>query len=417
MPTDKELLLLAAAVDGDLSPDQAKAVRRLLAADPSAARLFAELKADAARLKALPRRKAPAGTARRVMARVTALPVTTPVRKPAPRAAWVPFAVAASVLAAVAAGSFYFFAPPAQPHTDDLARHLPALPPDDPAAKEARGVAVAKPGADIDSAAVAKAGPDADIEVIPAPRPDVVVQVPPAVMPEPKDVFTVGEWIASKPLTFADVKLPTLVAGTEFDRRDVAALLEREFARDLPHRVDVFSKSPAVALEQLQAAARAGGVNLFTDALTAERMKLPAGFTFAVYLENLTPAELAAVFGELAKQANAQPRPDTILGAAHLIPAGATEQKEVKDLIGVEFAVAKAAKPAVGPAEPKPVSADTLAKVTAAVKKGEKAGVVVTFLPPNFRTGAAKSAEVKQFLEKRGERKPGTVPVLVVIRS
>lgn len=417
MPTDADLILLTAAVDGELTPAQAKAVRRLLAADPAAARLFAQLKADAARLKALPRRQAPAGTARRVMARVAALPAT-PARKPARPAAWVPFAVAASVLVAVAAGSFYFFAPPAQPHTDDLARHLPAPPPDDPAAKEARGVAVAKAasgGSTPDGVAVAKVGPDA--EVIPAPRPDVVAQVPPPAPPEPKDVFTVGEWIASKPLTFADVKLPTLVAGTEFDRRDVAAILEREFARDLPHRVDVFSQSPAVALDQLQAAAKAAGVTLFTDALTAERMKLPAGFTFAVYLENLTPAELAAVFGRLAKQANAQPNPDAVLGAAHLIPAGPTEQKEVKDLIGVEFATAKAAKPAVGPAEPKPISADTLAKVTAALKKGEKAGVVVTFLPPNFRTGAAKSAEVKQFLEKRGERKPGTVPVLVVIRS
>jgi anti-sigma factor RsiW len=416
MPTDPELLLLAAAVDGDLTPAQAKAVRRLLAADPAAARLFAELKADAARLKALPRRQAPAGTARRIMARVQTLPVT-PARKPARRVAWVPFAVAASVLVAVAAGSFYFFAPP-QPHADDLARHLPVPPPDDPAAKEARGVAVAKavpPGSAPDGVAVAKVGPDA--EVIPAPRPDVVVQVPPPAPTEPKDVFTVGEWIASKPLTFADMKLPTLVAGTEFDKQDVAAILEREFARDLPYRVDVFSKSPAVALDQLQAAAKAAGVNVFVDALTAERMKLPTGFTFAVYLDNLTPAELAAVFGRLAKQANAHPNPDTVLGLAHLIPAGPTEQKEVKDLIGVEFATAKAAKPAVGPAEPKPISADTLAKVTAAVRKGEKAGVVVTFLPPNFRTGAAKSAEVKQFLEKRGERKPGTVPVLVVIRS
>lgn len=417
MPTDPELLLLAAAVDGDLTPAQAKAVRRLLAADPAAARLFAELKADAVRLKALPRRQAPAGTARRIMARVQTLPVT-PARKPARRVAWVPFAVAASVLVAVAAGSFYFFAPP-QPHADDLARHLPALPPDDdPAAKEARGVAVAKTvsdGAAPEGVAVAKVGPDA--EVIPAPRPDVVAAAPPPAPPEPKDVFTVGDWIASKPLTFADVRLPTLVAGTEFDKQDVAAILAREFARDLPYRVDVFSKSPAVALDQLQAAAKAAGVTLFTDAVTAERMKLPAGFTFAVYLENLTPVELAAVFGRLAKQANAQPNPDTILGLAHLIPAGPTEQKEVKDLIGVEFATAKAAKPAVGPAEPKPISADTLAKVTAAVRKGEKAGVVVTFLPPNFRTGAAKSAEVKQFLEKRGERKPGTVPVLVVIRS
>jgi hypothetical protein len=155
-------------------------------------------------------------------------------------------------------------------------------------------------------------------------------------------------------------------------------------------------------------------VNVFVDAATADRMRKPLGLTYAVYLENLTPDELAALFAALSTQVNANPKPDTVLGAAHFIPATATETKDVRELIGTDLTVTKAGAKAD---EPKPISSGTLPMVTAAVKKSEKAGVVFTFLPANARVGANKSNEVKQFLDKRGDRKPGTVPVLVVIRS
>jgi hypothetical protein len=60
------------------------------------------------------------------------------------------------------------------------------------------------------------------------------------------------------------------------------------------------------------------------------------------------------------------------------------------------------------------VSDGTLKEVVASVKKGgEKAAVVVTFAA---KQNAGKSAEVKQFLDARGERKAGTVPLLIVVR-
>ena len=416
MLTDPQKLLIAAAVDGDLPPDQVKAFQRLLAENPEAVRLFNELRADSARLKGLPRRNTPVPVAVAVMTRIAGTS-PTPARKPARRPVWVPLALAASVLVAVAATSFLLFSLN-RPTADDRADRTkpttaptnktkpspPVVPDHSQVASKTDTPAVETPN---------KPG----VEVIPAPRQDVVVVEGPKT-PEVKDVFASGQVVESKPVTLAEVKLPTLLSALEFDRADVKAQIEKELTREFAFRLDLFSKTPLAALEQFQSVARNAGVNVFADAATAERLKKPAGFTFAVYVENLTAEEWAALLAELTKTVSGQTKPEMVLGAAHFIPATATEQKDVKDLVGVEFGIGKAAvKPAAsGNGEPKPISSDTLPKVVSAVKKSDKAAVVLTYLPANFRGGANKSAEVKQFLDKRGERKPGTVPVLVVIR-
>lgn len=417
MLTDHDHLLIAAAVDAELSPAQANAFHRLVTDKPEAARLFRRLKADAARLRAVPPVVPPAGLTAAVMTRVTALP-TAALARPARRlAAWLPYAVAASALLAVGLGSYVLFRPAADRGLATRPTPDQPTPPPAPAGSPTPLVAAAKPGPAVEEPfSVAKAGPDAR-EPLPAPQPDVVVARDPA---PPQDLLGAGLAIESKPLKVVDLTLPVVVPAGEFDRDDAQARLEAELARESAVRIDLFSKTPAAALDHLTAAARGAGVSLFTDAVTAERLKKPNGFTFAVYLDNLTATEHAKLFAALARQVNAQPKPEAVLGAAHLIPAGAVDQKDVKELVGVEFGGPKpAAKPVEkGGAgdEPKPISADTITKVAQAVKKaGEKAGVVVTYLPANFR-GAAKSAEVKQFQDKRGERKPGAVAVLVVIR-
>jgi hypothetical protein len=412
MLTDADLLLLAAAADGDLSPDQAAAARRLLAEHPAAAGVLDRLKADAARLKALPRRPAPPALAAAVLARVSARPVS-PDRRSSRRTAWAPYAVAAAVLLAVGVGSFLFFRTPDDGLERAMRGQLPALTPA-PKPESQKPVAFAKRNAPpADPEWVAKGGPES--ERLAPPR-VLLAQDPQPV--EPANVLGSGVAANMKPLAVVEMKLPVLVAGTTLDQRDVQATLERELGRDPAYRLDLFSKTPAVALDQLQAAARNAGVTVFVDATAAELMKKPLNLTFAVYFENLTPAELANVLAATARQVNAQPNPETVLGTAALIPAAVVEQKDVRDLVGVEIGAARPApvKAAEKPDEPKPVSADTLAKVTAAVKKPEKAAVVVTYLPANLRAGANKSAEVKQFLDKRVERKPGTVPLLVVVR-
>jgi len=326
-----------------------------------------------------------------------------------------PIAIAAAVLAMVSFGSYAFFLPPAQlrPTPSDVAAiptptiTVPTVPvPTVPVEPEYLPEATAKSnGPEVDDA-IAKLGPEPELV-------DVIAK--PTVEPEKSgDIFGSPHRIETRPLKSVDIAIPVLLQASEFHTEVGAARLKEELSRDSAVRIDLFGKNGPVVLEQLQAAAKAANIHLFTDALTAERIKKPLGFAFALYVENLSADELAGLLTESSRLVSALPQPEGILGKAHLIPAGTPEQKDVKDLVGVEFLSGRALKSSAS--EPKPISSDTLGKVTQALKKSEKAAIVLTYLPTNQRLGAAKSAEVKAFLDKRGERLKGTVPALIVVR-
>ena len=405
MLTEPEQLLISAAVDGDLTPAEAKAFDRLLATNPAAGRLFRRLTADAARLAALPKRRAPHTLAAKVMARVRPI---TPARK-TPTRSLLPFAIAASLFLAVTAGSFLVFRGNSTAQDQAQRDQLPvSAVADGPAAEP---VAFAKSGAGEDGVGKPSADDGAFAKLSPeAPPATAVAVAPKPLTPEEKELIGSALMIESKPLKRIDPAVPILFSALEFNTPDAQARLKAELNKDGGFRLNLFSKNTAAAAEQVQAAAKGVGVHLFVEGTTAERMKKAMALPYAVYVENLTADELAGLLAALSKQVNEQSRPETILGAAHFVPADAPEQKDLKELLGLDWPLAKAGKPG----DPKPVSEGTLKEVVASVKKpGDKAAVVVTFAA---RLNAAKSSEVKQFVDKRGERKPGTVPLLIVIR-
>jgi hypothetical protein len=419
MLTDAEKLILTVAVDGELSPDQTVAFQNLLAQRPEAVLLWEQLKADAERLKALPRHPAPAELTRAVMARI--MTRTTPLSRGRRLAAWLPYALAASVLIGVAAGSYWFFRIPVE---SDLAlTNSRPTHPGDPApfspltfAKKSQAShPEAKAAPDLETVAMTKEETGIRgtvVESLPPPRTVVVPETPtlPGVFGSPS--------AEAKSIIEVNLKLPVIWNAMEWNENDAMSRLVKELGRDAAFRIDLFSKNPTAAIEQLQAAARAAKVNLFVEGTAAELLKRPNGIPLAVHFENLTAAELTALLAAVAQQVHTQPKPETILGSAHLFATTAVEQKDVKDLVGVELLAPKVTK---SEDDPKSVSADTLPKIAAAVKKpDEKTAVVFPYLPPNvpsLRANVAKSAEVKQFLEKRGDRKPGTVPLLIVVRG
>lgn len=422
MLTVREQLLIAAAVGGDLTPDRARAFRQLIAEKPDAAPLFRRLKQDAARLRTLTPRPAPPNVLREVMKRVAEVTPLPPAEKPTPdrrtrRAPnWPPLLIAASVILAVAAGSYAFFQTTGRP--DEYVVRV--LTPVRPRPAEVV-IAAAKPGpTDLDATGTAKPVPgdsqlaggvksSSALEVIPAPR-TVVVQSQPV---DPPEVFTVGEWIANQPLAEAKLQLPLLVDSVALNDKDVIVRVRNELARHPAFRVDLFSRKPTVAVDLFVAAARAAGVDVTVDTTSAELMKKSVEVTYAVYLDNLTSNELARLLAEYAAQAEKRKDAAALFGAAHVIPASAIEARDVREMIGVELVPSKSsAKP---PATS--ISDKTLPMVVSALKKpGAKAAVVVTFQPNSVRTAANKSAEVKQFQAKRGDRKPGSVPALIVFR-
>jgi hypothetical protein len=410
MLTETEQLLITVAVDGELTPAEANAFARLLADRPEAKRLFRQLKATADHLRALPRRTAPSGLVAAVLGRVR--PVTAAARKVPRRGSFLPYLVAASVLFAIAAGSFVFFRGHST-NTDHAQQQVlppPGRPSVLPDPEQVEPVAVAKGGAGEDGGVKGSTDDGGMAKLLPA-EPPVVVVVEKPLTPQEKEWYGAGILIDSKPLKRVDPTLPVIFSALEFDKEEPLDRLKKELAKEDGFRLNLFSKTPGAATEHLQAAARAAGVNVFVEAKTAEWIaKRPPGVAFAFYVENLTADELATLLAAVATQVNAQPKPETILGSAHVIPADVPEQKDLKELIGLDWAVPKPVKPADG----KPISEGTLKEVVASVKKpGDKAAVVVTYAA---RLNAGKSSEVKQFLDKRGDRKPGTTPLLIVVR-
>src|SRR5262245_14107690 len=111
--------LLTAAVDGELTPAERKVAQRLLRESEPARVLFAQLKADAGRLRSLPRVSAPADLADNILAVINDRAMTPTPLPPTPRSGhkfhlrwlpvWANIVAAAGVLVAITLGSYLYF--------------------------------------------------------------------------------------------------------------------------------------------------------------------------------------------------------------------------------------------------------------------------------------------------------------------
>ena len=411
MLTAHETQLIAAAVDGELSGAQSHAFRQLLAAKPAAAELFRALQADAARLRYGAIRPIPVSQVSAVLAR-TRSGTQPKIRRAAPttRSLLLHYAIAASVFFTLCSASLWVFTAGNRREQERVQQgRLPVVNPTHATPEQ-------------DSFAIARSVPripdrQAIPEVLPVP-PEVVARKPQDSELAPAPRSAIGDVVGSgiienpKPLTENALRLPYVFAANELDRMDVQTRLKEEFAQDPAFRLDLFSKNAAAALELLQASAKQVGVTVSVDARTQDLIAKKIPVPVAFFLDGLTAPELAALLGSLGKQLQIQ-NPAS-LGAAHLVPMGGADFRDVKESIGIDLIPAR---PTRASGEPKSVSADTLGKVTGAVKKAtDKAAIAVAFLPANARTVPAQSKEIKAFLDKRGDRKAGTLPLLIVIR-
>jgi hypothetical protein len=70
---------------------------------------------------------------------------------------------------------------------------------------------------------------------------------------------------------------------------------------------------------------------------------------------------------------------------------------------------------------PKSITSGTADQVANNLQRGsaakaEKHALLLTYLPKEVRVNAALSAEVRHFADRRGERRPNTVSLLIVVR-
>lgn len=438
LPAD-QLELITAAVDGELSATETCAFRRLLETSPEARALHAKLKADSDRVRALPRATPPADLQKKILARlatVTPRPLATPAKPrqaeppPARRKlpAWVPIALAASVLLCVTAGSFAFFSaqtpgPSAKKHPWSDA--LPAAQESAPAVPSP--TASAPQQADRSSADAFVLLPVSPVPPLPLPRP-VAHEVGVAPPPRSAQPDFIGSQILAPtpPLEFVQAQVPFLRMVAELDRDDIRQELIDELGRgDAAYRLDLFVRDTARGAEVFQNAAKAAGLTLFADATTLERLKKKQIASVVIYTESLTAAELSALFAKLsAEDMKFSPR---VCDSLHATPATGSDEKELNAILGTNVGLFKhplangSGRMGQGDRGDKPVSAGTIESVSKSLttptpKAGEQFAVLMTWETKLARTPPAASAELKQYLAKRGSRKPNAVPAVIVIR-
>lgn len=422
-----QLELLTSAVDGELTPRQHRRLARLLEEVAEARVLYARLRADRDRLARLPCAVPPANLQARILARVAAhAPLATP--KPVDRSwrqpSWLPLAVAASLLLGLTALSALFFA-----QDGDRSVRQPAIvqsaplpasgsPPPTPGPKERPTQQPQHPQPGPPDNHVVQGTPP--VEPTPGSVPPETLPNP---RPVPRDLVTGPVLPPLPPVQKVEVRIPFLRALSDLEQPAQRGELAAEFGRDPAFRVDLFARDVPRGAELFQTVARSVGVKVYADAMAQSQMKQRLPVTFVIYTETLTAAELTDLFTKLAA-ADAK-TPARAFADLHVTPAQTADARQLRDVLGFDPGLWKRIPP--GPATPFPTSArtpidagtgDMVARAlrNSAGKKAEKSAMLMTFTPNAARVHPAASKELRQFIEKRGERKPTAVPVLIVIR-
>lgn len=436
MPADQNELI-AAAVDGELSATELRTFRALLETSAEARALYARLKADRDRVRALPRAAPPADLQARILKRIASTapaPAITPAR---PRSAesprrqmplWVPVAAAASLFLSVTAVSFAFYNSRSRvggevaknPYSDAL----PAVA-DSTAAVPSPAAAPRPTPADPDAVARVDVSP---VPPVVPPRPVVPDTV--AIAPEPRpvrpDLIGARPLPPLPPLDFIRARVPFLRPVADLDRDDTKQELVDELSREpTAYRLNLFVRDTARGVEVFQNTAKAAGLNLFADAATLDRLKKKQVASVVVYTESFAAAELAGLFAKVAAEdTKYSPR---VCDTLHALPAVRADELKLKDVLGnVDVGLFKRPTGSGGAGQgadrgDKHVSTSTIDSVSkslngAAPKPGEQTAVLMAWQSDLPRSNPTASVELKQFLAKRGPRKPGAVPAVIVIR-
>jgi len=420
--------LLTAAVDGELTPAERKIAQRLLEQSSTARKLFAELKADAARLKALPRVSAPADLAANVLGVIQERAITPTPLPPAPRAntkfnwamvpIWVNLATAASVLIVVSIGSYLYFSESQNYFASRNARAkqaivkgdeegLPAIPGDAvpvPPKDQNRD-----PGRD----AIVERPRDASPEIGPSPR-----VVSPDLIAGPSFHDNMAE---IEPFHLDKIRVSHLFDMSELAKDEsLRKKLATEMKKDELIRLDLFCRATPKALEHVIAALKSRGITAISDSFVQDRFKKKLPTEVMIFTEAMTTEQVAQLLAALgADDVKSGAGEFETLVAAPFLPA---DLNRLSRLLGATNVLPKPAKgaPQIDIRKPLPEGtanqlANTLAKMGNGSPKPGNVAVVVAYSPMNGNPAASK--EIKQFLDRRGDRRADAKPLMLVLRT
>ena len=421
--------LLTAAVDGELTPAERKAAQRLLRESETARVLFAQLKADAARLKKLPRVAAPADLADNVLGVINDRALTPTPLPPSPRAdrkfnwGWLPIganvAAAAGVLVAITLGSYLYFSASQDYYAslkEQESARVPAAKPRDVIADRPAGdpVPPRDRATDWDEEAVVDAGPPVP-EVGPAPR---EVELGKGVLTSPvEELPEIEPFLPDKIRLSQLVKLDELAADAEARKR-----LATEMKKDELIRLDLFCTSTPKALQRVTAALKSRGIRTLTDGFAADRLKRKVPTELMIFTETLTTDEVAQLLTALGAEdrKSGAGQFDTLVAAPFL----GEDLVKLGRLLGIPHGTLKHPKAKVEVDIRKPLpegTADHVARTLSGMgggssprPKAERLAMVVAYSPANGNPSGSK--EIRQFVERRDERKADAKPLMLVLK-
>lgn len=423
MLSDRFLQLLTASVDGELSSRQRRQVDRLLRHSPEARQVLRRLQEDARRLHELPQPALPRDLSEPVL-QIIADRRVVPVRPRTfqPRAgvpAWKGLVAAAAVLLVLGLASYLYFddsAPftPGPVRSDNRASGDPGTNPAGPFAQErdktrTPGVTptLRNPG-NTDPTPPTPSPVEKDPEPVEEPK---VPEKPSEPEPDPKDsarpVLTDRGMELFK-IETVELASPLVLPLTDLEMDATRQKLQTELGKSKTFRLELPVHDSIKAVERLQTASKAAGINLIVDQVAQGRLKktpTPWKTNYVCYLETLTPADLTRLMQQLAnvdRLAAAKKPAEDALDRLVVARMNGIDWRELSDLLGTTI------QPLAEQGGAKPDSAKP------ASKGMEHTGLLLTLPPirPN-----RNSAEIKRFLEVRKPAKPEAVRVLIVVRN
>ncbi|MFO0866536.1 MAG: hypothetical protein U0744_18135 [Gemmataceae bacterium] len=358
MLADRHLELLTAFVDGVLTGRDREKAHRLLHESAESRDFVRKLQENAARIKALPRRKLRPEFTAKVIAALPKATQTAPVEPLVkPSFAWGKAIVAACVMLAVGVAAF-------------LA--IPRPQPVDP-----------------DNPYLLAKNPHPQENELPR-DPIVPIDVPVPVVPRktPAVVPQVVEGIFAKFLEPLESDYAERFAFADLTKEDPArSRLAAELKKEDAYHLNITAKNNGRTLERLRAVFDMNNIPLTID--PQAQANAAKGKTFVVYLENVKQDDVASILRELGRDDNqGKTSVKSVFESVLMTSFSSTDRAHLCKLLGID------AKQLERPATP-------------AAKQGSAAVAI----PPS---GSA-SAEVRKYLESRPAHQPGTLRLMIEV--
>jgi hypothetical protein len=204
------------------------------------------------------------------------------------------------------------------------------------------------------------------------------------------------------PLESIEARLPVLAAFSNLERENTQTRLLDALSHEQGFRLDLFVKDVPKAATIFQSAARSAGLSLALDSTAQDRLRKKLPTALVVYTEALSPEDIVKFLVTLSKR----DQTGTTFATLHLVPTQTSEQRDLRDLLGIEL----------GQAKRKPTLTKSTSNGTGGEARVTRPAIMLTYLPAASRVSPASSKEIRAFLDQRTERKPSTVALVIVIR-